>query len=48
LRGDVTWLRGDVTGLIGDVTGLIGDVDECQITYKERSSGIKVELLIKK
>jgi len=39
-------LGGDCTGLEGDCTGISGDLDMCDITDKERASGVEIEDLI--
>lgn len=47
MRGDCLGLTGDCSGLTGDCSGLSGNLDDCKITGKERSKGIKITDLIK-
>jgi len=46
LSGGCSGLGGDCTGLEGDCTGISGDLDMCDITDKERASGVEIEDLI--
>ena len=46
LTGNCSVLRGDCTGLKGDCTGISGDLDMCDITDKERASGVEIEDLV--
>ena len=46
LFGNCTLLSGDCTGLRGDCTGILGNLDNCEITYEERSNGINISDLV--
>jgi hypothetical protein len=48
LIGDVSGLVGYVSGIVGIASGVFGNIDYCDVTFKQRSKGINISLLVAK